>query len=163
MIKIPEEKQPIPDGMILIPEGPFLMGSTKEDIDTLLDLDHNIEIDRLYNEFPQREVYLSAYLIDKYPVTNAQYKKFIKSGGYTQKLFWSDAGWQFISQTNPLDSGDLDTILQGGQQDCPVVNISWYEAEAFAKWAGKRMPTEAEWEKAARGMDGRIYPWGKTR
>ncbi|WKZ14131.1 MAG: formylglycine-generating enzyme family protein [Candidatus Jettenia caeni] len=162
MIKIPEEKQSVPDGMILIPEGPFLMGSTKKDIDTLLDLDHTIEIDRLYNEFPQREVYLSAYLIDKYPVTNAQYKKFIESGGYTQKLFWSDAGWQFISQTNPLDSGDLDTILQGGQQDCPVVNISWYEAEAFAKWAGKRMPTEAEWEKAARGMDGRIYPWGNV-
>lgn len=161
MIKIPEEKQNIPEDMILIHEGPFLMGSTKEDIDTLLDLDHNIEVDRLYNEFPQREVYLRAYLIDKYPVTNAQYKKFIEFGGYTQKSFWSDTGWQFISQANPLDSSDLDNVLQG-EQDCPVVNISWYEAEAFAKWAGKRLPTEAEWEKAARGTDGRFYPWGNV-
>lgn len=158
MIQIHEEKQSTPEDMILITEGPFFMGSTKEDIEKLLELDHSIEIDRLQNEFPQREVYLSAYLIDKYPVTNAQYKKFIESDGYTQKAFWSDAGWRYILE-NPLDSKDLDTILQG-ERDCPVVNISWYEAEAFARWTGKRLPTEAEWEKAARGTGSRIYPWG---
>ncbi len=166
MIKINEEKQNHTDDMILIPEGPFLMGSTKEDIDRLLALDSNIEISRLENEIPQREIYLSAYLIDRYPVTNAQYKKFIESGGYTQKIFWSEEGWQYILQSNPLESNGLDSVLHG-EYDCPVVNVSWYEAEAFAKWAGKRLPTEAEWEKAARGVDGRIYPWGnefdKTR
>lgn len=160
------EKQNTPEHMILVPEGTFLMGSTREDIDKLLGLDRNIEIDRLDNEFPQREVYLNAYRIDKYPVTNAPYKQFIESGGYEQKAFWSDAGWQYIVQTNPLESNELDGVLQG-EPDCPVVNISWYEAEAFAKWAGKRLPTEAEWEKAARGTDGRSYPWGnefdKTR
>jgi formylglycine-generating enzyme required for sulfatase activity len=166
MIKINEEKQNVIDDMILIPEGPFLMGSTKEDIDRLLDLDRNIETSRLDNEIPQREVFLSAYLIDKYPVTNAHYKRFVESGGYTQKIFWSEAGWQYISQSNPLEGDSLDDIFHG-EHDCPVVNISWYEAEAFAKWAGKRLPTEAEWEKAARGIDGRMYPWGnefdKTR
>lgn len=160
MIKVHEESQNIPDDMVLIPEGIFLMGSTREDIDKLLEIDHNIEIDRLYNELPQREVFLSAYLIGKYPVTNAQYKKFIDEGGYTHKAFWSDAGWQYISE-NPLSSNDLDAILHG-EQNCPVINVSWYEAEAFAKWGGKRLPTEAEWEKAARGADGRIYPWGNV-
>ncbi|MDE2217456.1 MAG: SUMF1/EgtB/PvdO family nonheme iron enzyme, partial [Planctomycetota bacterium] len=136
------------------------------DIDKLLDIDRNIEADRLNNEIPQRKVFLSTYLIDKYPVTNAQYKKFIEARGYTQKTFWSDAGWRYILQSNPMESNEMDGVLHG-EQDCPVVNISWYEAEAFAKWAGKRLPTEAEWEKAARGTDGRIYPWGnefdKTR
>jgi len=156
----------IPEDMVLIPEGPFLMGSTKEDIDTLLKLDQNIEFGRLDNEMPQREVFLSAYYIDKYPVTNTKYKIFIESGGYTQKSLWSNAGWEYVTQTNPLENNDLDNILNG-EPDCPVVNVSWYETEAFAKWAGKRLPTETEWEKAARGTDGRIYPWGneydKTR
>ncbi len=142
------------------------MGSTKQDITNLLELDHNIEAERLENEIPQHKVYLNAYLIDKYPVTNAQYKKFIESGGYMQKTFWSDDGWQYIVQTKPLENNELDGAFHD-QADCPVVNISWYEAEAFASWAGKRLPTEAEWEKAARGTDGRIYPWGnefdKTR
>lgn len=142
------------------------MGSTKQDITNLLELDHNIEAERLENEIPQHKVYLNAYFIDKYPVTNAQYKKFIESGGYMQKTFWSDDGWQYIVQAKPLENNELDGAFHD-QADCPVVNISWYEAEAFASWAGKRLPTEAEWEKAARGTDGRIYPWGnefdKTR
>ncbi|MCF6157314.1 MAG: formylglycine-generating enzyme family protein [wastewater metagenome] len=158
MIKINREDHDIPEDMVLIPEGPFLMGSTKHDIDKLLELDQNIETDRLYNEFPQREISLNAYLIDKHPVTNAQFKRFIESGGYREKAFWSDTGWKYIIENPPGDS-DLDAISQG-EQDCPVVNISWYEAEAFANWAGKRLPTEAEWEKAARGSDGRMYPWG---
>src|SRR5574341_72261 len=132
MNKIMREIQNIPEDMVLIPEGLFLMGSTKQEIDKLLDFDRNIEAERLENEFPQREVYLSAYLIDKYPVTNAQYKKFIESGGYSQKAFWSDAGWQYILQSNPLENNDLDNILTG-EPNCPAVNISWYEADAYAK------------------------------
>ena len=96
MIKINTSARNNSVDMVVIPEGPFLMGSTKEDIERLLDLDRNIETERLENEMPQREVFLSAYFIDKYPVTNAQYKKFIESGGYTQKALWSNAGWQYI-------------------------------------------------------------------
>lgn len=151
--------QNVPDSMVIIPEGTFLMGSTQEDIDKLLELDRNIAADRFESEVPQRDVYLSAYLIDKYPVTNAEYKRFIESEWYSQKDFWSKAGWQYISQSGHLESDDQDRAING-EDDCPVVNISWYEAEAFAKWAGKRLPTEAEWEKAARGTDGRMYPWG---
>ena len=159
MVARNDEKQKLPEGMVLIPEGPFLMGSTEEDINKLLELDRNVEASRFDVEVPQREVYMSAYLIDKYPVTNAKYRKFIESGGYKQRDFWSDAGWDYVQQSKPLDSDGVHSALDG-EDDCPVVNVSWYEAEAFAKYAGKRLPTEAEWEKAARGTDGRIYPWG---
>lgn len=166
MVARNDEKQKLPEGMVLIPEGPFLMGSTEEDIKKVLELDRNVEASRFDVEVPQREVYMSAYLIDKYPVTNAKYRKFIESGGYKQRDFWSDAGWDYVQQSKPLDSDGVHSALDG-EDDCPVVNVSWYEAEAFARYAGKRLPTEAEWEKAARGTDGRIYPWGneydKTR
>ncbi|MGR3176319.1 MAG: formylglycine-generating enzyme family protein [Candidatus Scalindua sp.] len=159
-------KQNLPEDMVLIPEGPFLMGSTEEDINKLLELDRNVEASRFDVEVSQREVYMSAYLIDKYPVTNTEYRKFIESGGYKQRDFWSDAGWDYVQQSKPLDS-DVVNSAPDSEDDCPVVNVSWYEAEAFARYAGKRLPTEAEWEKAARGTDGRIYPWGneydKTR
>ncbi|HJO48765.1 MAG TPA: SUMF1/EgtB/PvdO family nonheme iron enzyme, partial [Candidatus Scalindua sp.] len=121
--------------------------------------DRNVEASRFDVEVPQREVYMSAYLIDKSPVTNAEYRKFIESGGYKQKNFWSDAGWDYVQQAKPLDSDSVHSAMDG-EDDCPVVNVSWYEAEAFAKYVGKRLPTDAEWEKAARGTDGRIYPWG---
>ena len=152
-------KQDLPEDMVLIPEGPFLMGSTEEDINKLLELDRNVEASRFDVEVPQREVYMSAYLIDKSPVTNAEYRKFIESGGYKQRDFWSDAGWDYVQQAKPLDSDGVHSAMDG-EDDCPVVNVSWYEAEAFAIYVGKRLPTEAEWEKAARGTDGRIYPWG---
>ncbi len=154
-----DKKQNIPKDMVLIPEGSFLMGSTEEDINKLLERDRNVEASRFEVEVPQREVYLSAYLIDKYLVTNAEYKKFIESGGYEHRDFWSSAWWDCVLQSKPLGNGDLSSIMDG-EDDCPVVNVTWYEAEAFAKYAGKRLPTEAEWEKAARGADGRVYPWG---
>lgn len=166
MIRAHETENFSSESMILIPEGKFLMGSKKEDIEKLLELDKSIEVYRLNNEIPQREIFLNAYFIDKYPVTNAQFSQFIEANGYKQKVYWSEAGWQYNLDFNPLDGDEIDAILQG-DKDCPVVNVSWYEAEAFAHWAGKRLPTEAEWEKAARGTDGRIYPWGnefdKTR
>ena len=159
MITKRNEKQNIPEEMVLIPDGPFLMGSTEDDIKKLLELDSNVEASRFDVEVPQREVNLGAYLIDKYPVTNAEYRKFIESGGYKKRDFWTQAGWDYVLETKPLD-GDVVNSAMDGEDNCPVVNVSWYEAEAFAIYMGKRLPTEAEWEKAARGTDGRTYPWG---
>jgi len=98
------------------------------------------------------------FKIDIYPVTNHQFKEFIDAGGYNQDGFWSEQGrtWRNKEKvTVPRFWEDKNW----NQPEHPVVGISYYEAEAFARWAGKKLPTEHQWERAARGIDGREYPW----
>jgi gamma-glutamyl hercynylcysteine S-oxide synthase len=98
------------------------------------------------------------FKIDIYPVTNRQFKQFIDAGGYNEDEFWSKEGRTWRSKekiTLPMYWEDE----QWNQPEHPVVGVSYYEAEAFAKWAGKELPTEHQWERAARGIDGREYPW----
>lgn len=111
--------------MILIPAGPFLMGSN----------------DGLPNERPEHTVTLNAFYIDQFEVTAGRYQKFIESAKHDLPPTWDDEAAHAM--------GDL-----------PAVGMSWMDAAAYCKWAGRRLPTEAEWEKAARGTDGRRYPWG---
>jgi formylglycine-generating enzyme required for sulfatase activity/predicted MPP superfamily phosphohydrolase len=135
-----------------VPAGPFTMGS-KDDPDAYDD------------ESPQHEQPLpDAYRISKYPITNAQYAAFVQEGGYDNPGYWTEAGWQW------RESNDVtEPQAYGGVFDLPnhpVVGVSWYEAVAFCRWlmdklgVEVRLPNEAEWEKAARGTDGRRYPWG---
>ena len=129
-------------------------------------------------EMPQHKVYLNDYMIDNTPVTNGDYLNFINDGGYTNFRFWLDEGWQWVNSNKivaPLywerdDNGSWFKCDFKGKRfienfsNEPVTNISFFEADAYARWAGKRLPTEAEWEKAAcwdedKGTK-RLYPWG---
>lgn len=126
-----------PVDMVKVPKGPFLFGSEK----TQTTIDHD-------------------YWIDKYPVTNEKYRAFIEAGGYDNLRHWSEDGWKWRVANRIIGPAYWnDTKLNIA--DRPVVGVNYYEAEAYAKWAGKRPPTEQEWEKAARGEDGRDYPWGQ--
>ena len=120
--------------MVYVPEGTFTMGSD----------------DGRDNEKPVREVYLDAYWIDKYEVSNAQYKICVDAGSCT-------APHERKSWTRPSYYGNDE------YNNYPVIYVDWHQASAYCEWAGGRLPTEAEWEKAARGTDGRKYPWGDDR
>lgn len=119
------------------------------------------------DERPIHEVNVAGFWMMRYPVTNAQYRQFVEADGYEEKWWWTDAGWQAREANDWTEPRYWnDTKWNGARQ--PVVGVSWYEAVAFCRWTSSvmgreiRLPKEAEWEKAARGTDGRDYPWGNA-
>ena len=152
----------VEQGMVKIPGGLYELGFSGSDF--------------CYdNEVPEHKTYLNAYEIDTYPVTNKQFMAFIDAAGYEDYKFWLSDGWDIVNEKKwdaPLywqkmegywykkDFAGLNKILPHE----PVTNVSYYEADAYSKWAGKRLPTEAEWEKAASWNEElkkkTMYPWG---
>ncbi|MDQ3815256.1 MAG: formylglycine-generating enzyme family protein [Armatimonadota bacterium] len=125
-----------PERMVYVPAGPFLMGTDRED-------STGPNVPRFNNDArPQHIVNVAAFYMDKTEVTNAQYKRYCEATGYPPPPHWHDGNYA------------------EGEADFPVTRVNCWEAVAYAAWAGKRLPTEAEWEKAARGTDRRNYPWG---
>jgi len=123
------EKDPVE--MVTIPAGPFIRGSAPGE-------------GRL-DEQPRRKIYLNAFAIDKYEVSNAHYMKFLEETLHKPPM--NVFGERPFNQEEEI-------------AELPVVQVTWHDAVDYCFWAGKRLPTEAEWEKAARGNDGRLYPWG---
>lgn len=124
--------------MVWVPEGEFLMGSTDAEIAKLVSENSGYKEEWFKSEKPQHTVYLDGYWMYKNEVTVAQYRKYCAETG---KQMPTPPSWGWIDSH-------------------PMVNVSWYNAVDYAKWAGASLPTEAQWEKAARGTDGREYPWG---
>ena len=137
-----------PAGMVLIPAGDFLMGSKPSD--------GAVGIQVGVDELPQQRVYLKAFFIDKYEVTNVQYYEYVKSGRGYAPATWNDTQHPMgkLGRRWPIGTPPP------GEEHYPVTDTDWYDARAYCTWAGKRLPAEAEWEKAARGTDGRRFPWG---
>lgn len=171
---VPEtETAPSADGaeMVFIPAGEFLRGASPENIADLVNLCPNCPLDTLEDAQPQTTIYLDAFWIDKTEVTNAQFSRFVDETGYRTSAERTD-DYSYVQDLNLRDFvyvGDADWLHpQGGnssitnQDDRAVTQVSWEDAFAYCEWAGKRLPTEAEWEKAARGDEGRLFPWGDS-
>jgi len=127
--------------MVFIPPGDFEMGTSEEEVAALA-REYGVHPSLFQVETARRRAYVKGFLIDRYPVTNAQYARFLEATGRRAPFTWPGGKYP------------------EGQDDYPVTGVSWDAAAAYAAWAGKRLPAAEEWEKAARGTDGRVYPWG---
>lgn len=137
IIKLKDEVE-----MVLIREGEFTFGISDEELFALHKSKGAVTRYRdEFGEFPKQHVFLPNYYIDKFPVTNKQFRHFIEETRYRKRPSY------------------FDSSIWGGPNH-PVVGINWEDATAYATWAGKHLPSEHEWEKAARGNDGRLFPWG---
>jgi len=156
--------------MVQVPPGCFMMGSTQAQVDEQV----ASGVDRYWAELqlPQHEQCFDApFWISQTEVTNAQYAEFVEAGGYNEQRYWTEAGWAWKTENNVTAPIDYDNFTDDNQ---PRVGVSWYEAVAYANWLTEqlrasgvirsdeeiRLPTESEWEYAARGTDGLTYPWG---
>lgn len=171
--------------MILIPAGPFIMGSNKEDEEGLLERFGFVR--PLYrDEHPQHSRTLPDYYIDTYEVSNQQYKQFVMATGHPEPATWIQTAYnvtlaklaqfslpklreiavdyfQLDRDTRQMSKQQLlDAMAEDfkRQDQLPVTSVSWFDADSFCRWRGGRLPSEAEWEKAARGVDGQEFPWG---
>jgi formylglycine-generating enzyme required for sulfatase activity len=156
----PSRIDPVGVEQVWVPAGIFTMGTDDATIQQIKAQNPpSWVLSELPSEQPAHEVRLTNdFWIDRYEVTNAAYQEFVAAGGYTTPALWSEAGQAWLSRKDPTK---LPAKCPSTQPDQPRACVNWYEAEAYATWRGGRLPTEAEWEYAARGPESRRYPWGQ--
>jgi formylglycine-generating enzyme required for sulfatase activity len=161
--------------MVLVPAGEFWMGSDAAEVERFKQECRKAGVSEEScrrwgeREAPRHRVHLDAFYIDRYEVTNALFEKFVRATGHRTTAEREGSGWAWQDKDGKrqwvkVDGAEWRRPSGPGSStsaDHPVVQVSWHDADAYCKWAGKRLPTEAEWEKAARGTDGRRYPWGE--
>jgi len=172
---------------VLIPAGPFVMGSDKQP-----NKDESTGVGTIkpwyLDEHPRHKLELNAYYLDRYEVTNARYQKFVAATGHTPPIIWGQNGYLLKPRLDELSQLDIEKLRRLASRSFrldidtramdkkslldaiaerlryldkePVIDVNWQDAAAFCAWAGERLPSEAEWEKAARGTVGNEYPWG---
>jgi len=173
--------------MVRVPAGKFIMGSNNSG-EAQAGKEFGNAKPWYLDEHPQRKVTTPAYAIDQFEVTNAQYREFVQKAQHVPPTVWVDSGYILslkMEKLAPLDADqlrrlatkvfhlDMDTTTLEKEQllkaikerlalmdKLPVTFVSWFDADGFCRWAGKRLPTEMEWEKAARGAQGNEFPWG---
>lgn len=181
------QTSPSSPAMVVVPAGPFTMGSDRV---PTKDEAAGVGTNKPWylDEHPAHQKNLPAFLIDRYEVTNAQYEQFVLAAGHTPPMAWASNGYVLNSREKDLSQLDLERlrrlVVKGFRLDMdstklgkeqllaaihkrlreldkePVTNVSWNDADAYCRWAGKRLPSEAEWEKAARGSNSNEFPWG---
>ena len=154
------------DGMLMVyvPAGEFQMGSGEEDIDYAMKLCNktveNCERSWFEREMPMHKVAIEGFWIDQTEVTQAQFAAFLTSQGNKTE---DGMPWFAIESVVCLiERKGNEYRVKQGYENYPITEVNWYGARAYCKWAGARLPTEAEWEFAARGPEGKVYPWGDT-
>jgi formylglycine-generating enzyme required for sulfatase activity len=153
--------------MRLVPSGPFTMGRPPGLLYVIREYVINQKINfpgpwmLAWNESPAHVVNLPAFFVGRTLVTRAEYMEFVQSDGYQNPTFWTKAGWSW-RVSNARECPDLWDDAHYADPEFPVIGVAWFEAIAYAHWAGLRLLTEAEWEKAGRGTDERHFPWGNT-
>ncbi len=144
--------------MRLIPMGEFIMGSTPEEIEVARQWDMDGPLFALLHETPQFQTFLPAFYISLFAVTNEQFLRFLDDRHPTRPEL--DLWLHGSEGLSIPDSQETVCQIVPGRERHPVVHVTFFGAEAYCRWAGLRLPTEMEWEKAARGTDARIFPWG---
>lgn len=135
------KKEPATETMLLVPAGEFIMGSNRKDTHGKT-AEFGMAKPLFLDEHPERRVFLPAFYIDRYEVTNDQYYEYVLATRSRPPAYW------------------VNGAIPPGRGSYPVTDVNWYEADRYCRWRGDRLPSEAQWEKAARGPAGQEFPWG---